>query len=134
MSYRLTSSLTALIFLALCLVLIFVPQLIYWLFGLAGNTVSDFLAKRAAFLFLGLAVLCFAARNTHSTEVRGVVSLAVLASMGSMALLGMLELWRGHAGPGILVAIAAEVALCAAHGRFAVVRRDHADGDRRAAD
>jgi hypothetical protein len=134
MSYRLTNSLTAMIFLALCLVLIFVPQLIYWLFGLAGNTVSDFLANRAAFLFLGLAVLCFAARNTQSAEVRRTVSLAVLASMGGMALLGMLELWRGHAGPGILVAIAAEVALCAANARFALVRRNEADAKLHAAD
>ncbi len=112
MFYRLSLA-AAFLFGALSLTLIFLPEIVYWLFQLEGNTLGDLLGKRAGMLFLGLAILCFYARTSISPEVRSLVALAVASSMGGMAMVGLYELVWGMAGPGILVAVAIELTLAA---------------------
>ncbi|MCF6233039.1 MAG: hypothetical protein L3J36_08075 [Rhodobacteraceae bacterium] len=102
------SSFCAGLFLLLGATLVFLPEMVYWLFGLPQNELGDFLAKRAAMLFLGFSVLCFLSRNTQSTDVRRIVSAAVWVSMGGMALIGAYEFLRGYAGIGIWMAIMIE--------------------------
>ena len=111
MSYRRTTTITSLIFITLFVALVLFPQVIYWLFNLQQNDVSDFLAKRAGMLFLGLAILCFYSRNTSSMEVEKLVSLSIATSMTAMAVLGIFEFLRGNAGPGIMVAVFAELVI-----------------------
>lgn len=111
MPYRNVCLAVALLFAALCLTLLFLPEIVYWLFQIQGNELGDFLARRAAVLFLGLAILCFCSRHSRSSEVRRLVALAVGTAMAAMALLGMYELIWGMAGPGILVAVSIESAI-----------------------
>ncbi len=111
MPFHRLSLLTSLVFATLCLTLIFVPDLIYWLFRLPAHDSADALAKRAAMLFLGLAVLCFGARKSALPELRRLVALSVGVAMAAMAVLGLYELARGVVGPGILLAVGAELAL-----------------------
>lgn len=113
MSYKQASSSVALLFLVLFIVLIFWPDIVYWLFQVEGNETADFLAKRAGMLFLGLSILCFHSRNTVSGEVVDLVALCVGLAMATMALLGVIELMRGNAGWGILVAVFIEVSIAA---------------------
>ncbi len=111
MSYRHLCSAASLLFFILFATLIFLPEIVYWLFNIQGNELGDFLAKRAGVLFLGFSVLCFCSRNTTSKEVRHIVALSVGTAMGAMALLGIYELVRGNTGPGILVAVFIELAI-----------------------
>ncbi len=76
MFYRLSLVAASLLFGALSLSLVFLPEIVYWLFQLEGNALGDLLGKRAGMLFLGLAILCFSARNSSSPEVRCLVGLA----------------------------------------------------------
>lgn len=118
MAYKPLAVTVSILFGALSLALIFLPQVIYWLFNLQGNSLGDFLAKRAGILFFGLSVLCFHSRNTRSIEVQQLASLTVGVAMGCMALLGVVEFFRGHVSIGIFVAVTIEVVfalLCIAH-------------------
>lgn len=109
MSFQTTCTLAAAVFGALCLTLLGFPGLIYWLFSLDGNALGDFLARRAGLLFVGLGMLCFLARRTAQPEVIRLVSASIAMSMGAMAVLGLVEFMQGGAGPGILIAVVAEI-------------------------
>lgn len=113
MSFHSICSGVALLFLSLCVTLVALPEIVYWLFSLQGNDLGDFLAKRAGMLFLGLSVLCFLSRNSTNSEVKRIVAASIGAAMGAMALLGIYELVRGNAGLGILAAIFIEIAITA---------------------
>ncbi len=92
----------------LAMVLIFLPELIYWLFNLTGDDIGDFLAKRAGMLFSGLAVLLYCSRNIEASSARSAISLGLAVAMGGLALVGAYEYFRGYAGAGIWLAIIAE--------------------------
>lgn len=118
MPYKPLAVSISILFGVLCLALIFLPQVIYWLFSLQGNSLGDFLAKRAGILFFSLSILCFHSRNTRSVEVQRLVSLAIGVAMGGMALLGVIEFFRGAVSVGIFAAVTIEVILallCFAH-------------------
>lgn len=122
LTYKQTSTAAAIVFLIVSLSLILVPDLIYWMFGLVGNPLGDFLALRAAMLFLGLAALCYFGRTAPPSELRSVVAASLCISLAALALAGVYEFMRGYAGPGIWLAIVIEVALCGAFARFAIGR------------
>lgn len=111
MSFRLTCLTAAILYLALALILAFIPQIVYWLFSLTQNELGDFLARRASALFLGLALLCFLTHRSELPETRNVVSLVVGVTMSTLVFFGIYEFARGYAGIGILIAIAIEIAL-----------------------
>ncbi|MEO9514504.1 MAG: hypothetical protein ABJH45_23385 [Paracoccaceae bacterium] len=46
-------------------------------------------------------------------EVKKLVSLSIATSMAAMAVLGVFEISRGNAGPGIMVAVFAELLIAA---------------------
>ena len=126
MSYRHLTLAASILFGVLCLTLIFLPQIVYWLFEIQGNDLGDFLAKRAGVLFLGLTVLCYCSRKSHTVEVQGLVLLAVGSAMGAMAFLGIFEFIRGTVGAGIFVAVVIEAAI--AFLFFAYRRKIHNAG------
>ncbi|MDF3415314.1 hypothetical protein HKX54_12665 [Sulfitobacter sp. M57] len=108
MDFKMLSCVATAVFGALCLILMVLPELIYWMFALEQAQVGDVLAKRAAMLFLGFATLCFMARDTMLDEVKQLVSVTVITAMVAMALLGTYEFWQGTVGAGIWIAILAE--------------------------
>ncbi len=109
MLYPRLCTVVALLFFALFINLVWVPDIPFWLFDLQGNEVAEILAKRAGVLFLGLCVLCFAARRSQSPEVQRLIALSVWVAMGGMAVLGIYEFLRGAVGPGMWVAVIIEI-------------------------
>lgn len=116
-SYRHLSLFAAALCLLLCIILVFTPALLYWLFGIAGNAASDFMAKRTAMLFLGLSIITFTSRNETRTPLRQGLCLGVGVAMAGLATMGIYEFVRGFAGAGIWLAILAEAAFAALYFR-----------------
>ena len=109
MSFRLTSTLAAAVCAALALVLFFTPAVIYWLFQLAPHESADFIARRAAMMFAGLAVLSFQARVLLERSAQRAVSIGMVVMMAGLAVLGAWEFLIGRAGPGIFLAVGTEL-------------------------
>lgn len=109
MTFQRACTFLAIVTILLTLGLIFAPAPVYWLFGLDGNALGDFMMKRSGVLFLGYTILALGARGSNSAEAKRIVALSVAAPMVVMAALGLYELARGMAGAGILVAVAIEV-------------------------
>lgn len=84
------------------------PGLVYWLFGIPGHPSADLLAKRAAFLFLGLAVLSFVGRDAPPSNLRQTVILSMATTVAGLICVGVYEFLAGAAGPGIWIAIIGE--------------------------
>ena len=108
MSYKAVSLSATALCIALFVCLLVAPDLIYWLFGVASHATADLLAKRAAILFLGLAVLSFMGRNAPPSSLRHAVTVAMATVMGGLMLVGMYEFFSGTAGLGIWLAIGGE--------------------------
>lgn len=113
MTFHKISALCGGLFLLLSALLMFFPEIIYWLFGLDQNDLGDFMGKRAAMLFIGFSALCWLSRRTQDIAVQRVVSAAICISMAGMALIGIYEFLRGFAGIGIWFAIITEIAISA---------------------
>ena len=108
MTYRAVSIAASVLYGALFACLLVAPHLIYWLFGVEQHATADLLARRAAMLFLGLAVLSFLGRNAANSSLRQTVLIAMATMMAGLILTGMYEFFRGAAGIGIWSAIGAE--------------------------
>lgn len=112
-NFKLLNTATALIALILCSVLILVPEVLFMLFGIDEHSSAFFIGRRAAMLFLGLAVLTWCIRKAEFSESRQAVCLSLSVSMLGLAILGTVEYLRGFAGIGIALAIITEAVLAA---------------------
>lgn len=110
--FKFMCTFTAVLACGLFLTLSLMPALIYWLFSVTPHETADFLARRAAMLFGAFGVLSFLAASARSHEARFIVGLSIALAMFGLGLLGLYELARGFAGPGILLAIGIELAIC----------------------
>ncbi len=119
MTYRVTSLVAAFICFTLGILLILVPDFIYWLFSLSGNDLGNFLARRAAMLFFGFATLCYLSRNAPDSALRRSIAAAVAVAMAGLALSGLFEFFRGYVGAGIWLAIVTEIGFALLFVRFA---------------
>ena len=108
MTFRSINQAASLLCAILSVALIFLPELIYFLFNITGDAVGNFLAKRAGMLFLGLATLLYFSRNIEASSARSAISLGLVVAMGGLALLGAYEYFRGYAGIGMWLAIITE--------------------------
>ena len=108
MNYKAVSLAASFLYISLFTCILFMPNFIYWLFGIERNDIADLLARRAAMLFLGLAVLSFLGRNEPSSSLRQVVLKAMSTSMAGLMLSGLYEFFSGTAGIGIWFAIGGE--------------------------
>ncbi len=106
--FKVVSIITAVIALALCLVLILFPEVIFMLFNIDENSSAFFIGRRAAMLFLGISVFTWVGRNASHSESRQAICLGLTISMLALALLGITEYLRGFAGIGILLAVITE--------------------------
>lgn len=109
--FKMVSVMTAGIALALCVVLIFAPEVIFMLFNIDENGSAFFIGRRAAMLFLGISVFSWVGRNASHSESRQAICLGLTISMLALALLGTTEYLRGFAGIGILLAVVTEATL-----------------------
>lgn len=88
--------------------LFFVPDTIVVSFGLEPTVSASFLARRAAVLFLGFAVLAVASLDPRGPAPRPFLA-CVAVSMLGLAILGTAEFLRGVASAGIGPAIVTEI-------------------------
>lgn len=109
MTYEFVTRLAFVATLALCLTLLFVPGLIFWLFHITDDPSALVLARRAAMLFLGLSAISFMAMDAAEAETRKAISVGFLVTMTGLAVLGLVELVRGTVGIGIWLAIFVEI-------------------------
>ncbi|MCF6322646.1 MAG: hypothetical protein L3J32_12900 [Rhizobiaceae bacterium] len=104
-----------LVYILLFLFLLFTPEFIFWIFQIEGSETADFIARRAAMLFLGLAIIAYFGRHSPNSIMRQAVSLGMGVSMVALAVLGAFEFFRGFSGPGIWFAILAETGFAIAY-------------------
>ncbi len=123
--YRNLSTATAGLSLALFGCLLFAPGLIFLLFGMPGGESAEIMSRRASMLFLGFAIICWLARNAEDSVLRQALSAGLSAAMLGLAGTGLFELVRGAVGPGVLLAVAAEVAIGSIYARVWLISRDH---------
>lgn len=110
--YRAMCLIATTIAVVLFLVLALMPGVIYWLFEIPAHETANFLGRRAAMMFAGFAVLGFLGGTARSPETRLIVALSIGVAMFALGLLGLYEFARGFAGPGILIAVVIEFAIC----------------------
>ncbi|MEP5153026.1 hypothetical protein [Planktotalea sp.] len=112
-------TLAAAICAALCLTLMFIPGLIFWLFQMAHDVGGVLISRRAAMLFAGLSILAWLARDLAPSEGTRAIFISFAVAMGGLALLGVYEYIQGNVGIGIALAIAAEAFFVGAFLRLA---------------
>lgn len=108
LSYERVSLAASLLCTALFAVLLLDPSLLSWLFGIDANAAADFMSRRVAILFLGLAAITFLGRKEPDSSLRRSVASGLFITMAGLVCLGLFELLRGTAGLGILLAVLAE--------------------------
>ncbi|GLQ18726.1 hypothetical protein [Maritalea porphyrae] len=114
MTFRTLCLLTAALSISLFAILLLYPPLIYSIFAIPAHESADLLARRAAMLFLGVAVLSWNFRGANAPQTQRAFSLGTIVMMLGLASVGIFELARGFAGFGILFAIITELAIAAA--------------------
>jgi len=123
MSYSTSCKAAALLFVVLFILLLFVPAFIFWLFGVPQSETGSFIARRAAMLFLGLAVISWQVKSAPPSSFRNGFSLGIGLSMAAMAGIGIFEFLRGFAQWPILLAVMVE-------GMIGIIFLRHAQGDK----
>jgi len=88
--------------------------------GLEPSMASLVLARRAAVLMLGFAVLTFGARNLVASRSRGVICLTVCITMLGLSCMGTYEYMNGNINSSIFTAIVIETFLWISYGFVAI--------------
>ncbi len=121
-TYRTLSIMTASLCVVLATFLLVIPEPIFLMFGVVGNESAYFIGRRASMFFVGYAAIAFLSRNESPSASRRSISLGIGASMLGFFVLGLIELLRGFAGPGILLPMLVEAFL--AFSYFSTWSRD----------
>lgn len=118
-SFRNLNIATTVIASLLFLILLCTPNIAWWLFGIEGGESADFVARRTAMLFAGIAALCWFTRNTPAGAAQSGIAKGLALAMIGLVMLGLSEWLRGFAGIGILLAVVTELTLAVGYGRMA---------------
>ena len=110
-AFRQFSLAAALVFFSLALVWLLAPQVLLWIWSVPFSEAVGLLARRAAALFAGIAVMLFLLRDVAPSPARHAVTTGLALACAGLALLGVAEFVAGHAGAGILLAVVVEAAL-----------------------
>ena len=96
---------------ALALAWSLAPQVLLSLWTVDFSEPVGLMCRRTAALFAGVGVMLFQVRHAAPSPVRSAVATGFIVACTLLAFLGITELVMGHAGPGILLAVAIEIAL-----------------------
>lgn len=121
LSFRQLSTLTAVLMAVLFLVLLFAPDIVFWLFSIETSESLRLLGRRTAMLFAGLAIVVWMLRHEPYGAAQQAVCAAFLTLMPGLAILGLLEFFRGAVGSGIMIAVAAEALIGISYTRLYLV-------------
>ncbi|WP_085727164.1 hypothetical protein [Pseudomonas sp. R37(2017)] len=111
LSFRTLSTFAAVLCFLLALVWGLAPQWLLAFWGMDFSFAVGLIARRTAVLFAALSVMFYLVRHEPPSSTRNAVSLAFVVGCWGLALLGFGEWLNGHVGPGILLAVALELAL-----------------------
>lgn len=111
LSFRTLSTLTATLCLLLTLVWGLVPEQLLAFWDVEFSLATGVIARRVAVLFAALGVMFFLLRNEPPSSARSALSIGFVVGCWGLGVLGFCEWLNGHAGPGILLAVAVELAL-----------------------
>ncbi|MGH8389088.1 MAG: hypothetical protein ACRESJ_27010 [Pseudomonas sp.] len=111
LSFRTLSIFTALLCLLLSLLWGVLPDRLLATWDTEYSLAAGLIARRMAVLFAALAVMFYLIRNEPHSTARNALSIGFTVGCWGLAVLGFGEWLNGHAGPGILVAVAGELAL-----------------------
>lgn len=109
MTFPQTATFFALLCATLFGCLLLYPNLIYLIFALDPHPLGDFLARRAATLFAGIAVISYFARSAAPSPTRTAICLGIATAMFGLAATGLFEFLRGYVGLGIWLAVLTEI-------------------------
>lgn len=122
-TYQIMSYLTAALYFYLFVMLLFFPGSFLNDLGIQSTASADFLARRAAMLMLGFAVLAFLGRKVSDSMARQVMAIAISINMAGFAVMGLVEFGRGFANTGILTAVIIESILAVSYFLFWLAAR-----------
>lgn len=122
-SYQILSYLTAGLYFYLFVMLLFFPGSFLNDLGIQSTASADFLARRAAMLMLGFAVLVFLGRKVSDSMARQVMAIAISINMAGFAVMGLVEFGRGFTNTGILTAVIIESILAVSYFLFWLAAR-----------
>ncbi|MVV50557.1 hypothetical protein EJA72_20305 [Pseudomonas sp. PB120] len=110
-SFRALSSFSAILCFLLALVWGLMPDWLLAIWSIEYSTATGLVARRSAMLFAVLSVIFYGVRNEGPSVTRNAVSNGFIVGCWGLAALGFGEWLNGHAGPGILLGVAVELAL-----------------------
>ncbi|MFC6338744.1 hypothetical protein GIR22_03440 [Pseudomonas sp. CCM 7891] len=110
-SYCTLATFTALLCFALAIIWGFKPDLLLWLWSVEYSSAMGLVARRNAALFLAVGIMFYRARHSPPSVTRKAMTSGFVTGCFVLAVLGFGEWLNGHAGPGILLAVATEAAL-----------------------
>ena len=96
---------------SLVVLLLAFPWVIHLIVGIEASDGADVLARRAGMLFLGFGTIAFFCREAPLSHARQAVVMGQSVSMLGLACLGSIEFARGACGPGVMLAVSAELIL-----------------------
>lgn len=108
LGFRSLSILSTILAATLFLILLFIPNLVFWLFQIPFSESAAFLSRRAAVLFLGYAIIMWLVKDTEDSSLRKAICLGWGVALSALAVLGIFEFIRGFVGPGIFLAVFVE--------------------------
>jgi hypothetical protein len=114
----------ALVAMLLFVTFAFIPVIPFTMLGVAMTPEGLLMARRMAALFLGISLILWFLRDAADSEMRRKVCLALSISMAALALFGFFDWLGGRNGPGVFIAIAAEVYFAIVLGMAARGRKD----------
>lgn len=109
--FKLACLATALVCAALFLLLLFSANTYIQLYGVSGHDSADFLGRRAAPVFLGIAVMSWMLREAGPSAARSAVCYGLGLAFIGIAITGLFEYGRGVASWTIGVAALSEILL-----------------------
>ena len=111
LSFHSLATFTAVLCLALAIAWGVRPDLLLWLWGVQYTDASGLVARRNAMLFLAIGIMFYRLHHTAPSPTRSALVSGFIVGCLGLAALGMGEWLKGHAGPGILLAVGTELVL-----------------------
>ena len=121
MSFALAARIVAAVCVVLFVILTVFPSLYTPTYGVPADQGVQFMTRRASPMFLGTAVVLWAAARSPPTSLRDAVAFGVAVIFAGIAVTGVLAFVQGIAAPTVLVAAAFE---CLAAGVLVAVRKN----------
>lgn len=107
--FQTVCTMTSVLCLTLALVWMIAPDLLLRSWGIDYTESAGIVGRRSAVLFLGIGFMLVKMRASPPSTDRTTLADGFALSCVVLAVLGLTEIWAGHAGPGIALAVVVEL-------------------------